>query len=256
MNGQTMRVIDALVFPGESLFRAGLPAHRLFAQLDRAGIDGAVLAPPRDPDYSMRNSNTRVAELIEQYPRMRRMLGRVDPNHRDARAEIDYCADELRVAGFYLDPREECFAIDSLRAAPTLEAIASRGLPVVVQAGVPWMSQALQIAAVAERHPELDLVMTNGGQLNISGLGQAEAFEAMERAPRLRILTSGVYRQDFIEGVIERFGAERVMFASAAPIFDPSYEVLRVLEARCSAADRAVIAGAAAESLFWGTHDD
>ena len=42
------------------------------------------------------------------------------------------------------------------------------------------------------------------------------------------IQTTGVYREDFLEGVVERFGAGRLLFASGFPRFDPRLELLRV----------------------------
>jgi predicted TIM-barrel fold metal-dependent hydrolase len=251
MTTTPIAVIDALVLPGPSLFGGGVPAGELLDSLDRLGVEGAVLAPPRDPDYSARAANDRIASIVREAPERRRQLARVDPNHRDAIVEIARCAEELGAAGYYLSPREECFQIDGHHVAAALEAIAGTGLPLVIEAGVPWVSEPLQILAVSERHPELDIVMTNGGQFNISGLGQADAFEALDRSARIRILTSGVYRQDFIEASIRRFGADRVLFGSAAPMFDPRYELLRVLGADCSDAERATVAGLAARALFW-----
>lgn len=239
-------IVDSLVFLGQRE-----SADHVFAALDRAGIDAAVLAPARDRDRSDRAANDRVAKLRQDAPDTRRQVGRVDPYAPDVLDEVARCVEVHGVAGFYLNPREESFTISGTDAAPTIAAIAAHGLPAIIETGTPWVSEPLQVATVAHRHPELDIVMTNGGQLNISGLGQAEAFAALEQAPRLRILTSGVYRQDFIETVITRFGAGRVLFASAAPVFTPEYEILRVLGAECSDNDRAMVAGEAARQLFW-----
>lgn len=244
-------IVDGLVFAGESLFGGGVAPEALFADLDRAGVQASVVAPSRDPDYSSSAANDRVAALVAEAPHTRRQLGRIDPNHRGALDEVARCVEVHGVAGFFLSPREEVFPIASARVASAIEGIADAGVPLVVESGVPWVSEPLQIAIVAERHPELDIVMTNGGQFNISGLGQADAFEALERSPRLHIHTSGVYRQDFVEGAIARFGAGRVLFASGAPEYTPAYELLRVLGANCSDSDRATVIGGAARRLFW-----
>jgi predicted TIM-barrel fold metal-dependent hydrolase len=72
------------------------------------------------------------------------------------------------------------------------------------------------------------VVATNGGQINISGLGQVDAELALAENANLVVQTTGVYREDFLEGVVRRFGPERLLYASGFPHFDPRLEVLRV----------------------------
>ena len=101
-------------------------------------------------------------------------------------------------------------------------------LPVIVAAGYPWLSEGLQVGELARRHPEVRIVATNGCQINISGLGQTDAELALEANPNLVVQTTGVYREDFLEGVSARFGPERLLYASGFPFFEPRLEVLRV----------------------------
>src|SRR5262249_13051165 len=97
-------------------------------------------------------------------------------------------------------------------------------------------------------------VATNGGQINISGLGQEDAFLALEACPNLLVQTSGVYREDFLEGVVERFGAERLLYASAYPQFEPRLELLRVRWAPTFGEQvQTAILGGNAERLLSGT---
>jgi predicted TIM-barrel fold metal-dependent hydrolase len=251
MMGDGANVIDGLAFSGESLFGRSQKPEELFAKLDAGSVDGVVLTPHRSPDYLIPPANDVIATIVSEDPRRRRQLGRIDPNHRDALAETRRCIEELEVAGFYLNPREEAFAINGRRAQRVFEVIAESGLPVVVETGVPWCSEPLQVADIASKYPSLPIVMTNGGQLNISGLGQAEAYTALDRCDNLAIQTTGVYRQDFLERCITLYGAHRVMFASLSPHFDLGYEMLRVLGASSSATDRAAVLGGTAKSLFW-----
>jgi uncharacterized protein len=124
---------------------------------------------------------------------------------------------------------------------------------VILATGYPFVSEALQVAELAHRHPETTFVATNGGQINISGLGQDDAFLALEACPNLYVQTSGVYREDFLEGVVERFGAERLVYASAWPWFDPRLELLRVRWAPNLGEDtRAAILGGNATRLLLG----
>jgi uncharacterized protein len=69
------------------------------------------------------------------------------------------------------------------------------------------------------------------------------------------VQTSGVYREDFLEGVVERFGAERLLYASAFPQFDPRLELLRVRWAPKLGDDarEAILGGNATRLLLGGT---
>lgn len=252
----SLPVVDSLAFVGESLFGPAQTPENLFAALDDAAIGSAVLAPQRPADYALSAANEAVAHLVAEAPERRRQLGRVDPNHRHSLEEIRRCVDEFEVSGFYLNPREEVFAINGSTARATLDAIAEAALPVVVETGVPWVSEALQVAEVAAQYPQIPFILTNGAQFNISGLGQEEAFMTLHECPNTYINTAGVYRQDFIENVVRLHGARRVLFASCSPAFQPSYEVLRALGASLSPTDRRALLHDSARALFWGERAD
>jgi predicted TIM-barrel fold metal-dependent hydrolase len=91
------------------------------------------------------------------------------------------------------------------------------------------VAEALQVADLARRFPAVKVVMTNGGQINISGLGQRNAWLALEALDNLFITTSGVYREDFLEEVVTNLGSHKLLFGSQAPIYDQDFELHRVL---------------------------
>jgi predicted TIM-barrel fold metal-dependent hydrolase len=59
-----------------------------------------------------------------------------------------------------------------------------------------------------------------------------------------------VYREDFLEGVVRRFGAERVLYASSFPLLDPRLEVRRVQWAAFSPEEAEALLGGNAASVF------
>jgi uncharacterized protein len=93
-------------------------------------------------------------------------------------------------------------------------------------------------------------VATNGLQLNISGLGQVDAELALAENDNLLIQTTGVYREDFIENVVRRFGPGRVLFASAYPALDPRLEIRRVQWANFDEHEQAAMLGDNATAVF------
>jgi predicted TIM-barrel fold metal-dependent hydrolase len=250
MHDQVPRVIDGLALVGESLFGEGQSPARLRAAMAAAQIDLSVVAAARPPGYHLRPANDLVADLQTTDPDHFVGLGRVDPNTADAAAEARRCLGDLGLLGLYLQPREEVFAINDPRVDEVVAVADAAGRPIVVASGHPWVSEAPQVADLAARFPDTIFVLTNGGQLNISGLGQLDALFALQSRPNLVLQTGGVYRQDFIEGVVRRFGADRMMFAGGGPQLDPSYEILRARLAHLADEEKTAVLGGTATRVF------
>lgn len=208
-------IVDSLVFPAEALIN----------RLDEAGIDKAILCPPKLRELPFSRANDLVARAVEKYPQ--RLVGfcRIDPTlGADAVREAERALGELGFRGLFLHPWEDTFRCSDRIVDPLCEL----GVPVLIAAGFPWVSEPLQIGELARRHPETTFVATNGAQINISGLGQQDAELAVASNPNLHLQTAGVYREDFIEGIAARYGSERLIYASAFPLMDPRLEIRRV----------------------------
>lgn len=89
----------------------------------------------------------------------------------------------------------------------------------------------------------------NGGQCNISGMMQFDVMLAPENS-NVVVQTGGRCREHFLEGVMQTSGADRLMYASAAPIFTTDYEIKRVEMAHFTEAERDAIFGGNAGRIF------
>ena len=116
--------------------------------------------------------------------------------------------------------------------------------------GYPWVSEAAQVGDLARRFPTVTLVMTHGGQINISGLGQADALGTLQRHANVYMETSGVYRQDFLEDVATQIGPERVLFGSNSPFMDMCLECARARWANLAEDSKMLILAGNAERVF------
>jgi predicted TIM-barrel fold metal-dependent hydrolase len=242
-------IVDSLVFLGESIFGHAVSEADLLAWLDELEVEVAIIAPLRPPGYHLGPANDRVAEAARAHPGRLVGLGRVDPNLGDAAAaEAERCLGELGLSGLFLHPWEETYRANN----PMVAEVLPDGVPIVVASGYPWLSEGLQVGELARRRPGAPVVATNGGQINISGLGQTDAELALAAQHNLVLQTSGVYREDFLEGVVERFGADRLLYASAYPFFDPRLELVRVRYAHFGDDARAAILAGNARRLFLG----
>ncbi len=242
-------IVDALVIAGPNRFRAGQELGHIIAAAEAMGLEGLIAAPGRPPDYHLGPANDHLFEAARatSFPVAR--LGRVDPLcGAEAVAEARRCMTDLGCTGLFLHPGEEAYPIR--QATSVLEVAAEHRVPVVVAAGLYALSEPLQIWELATAHPTVPIVMTSGGQINISGLGMVDAWLALQRAPNLHVMTNGEYRQDFIERLARDLDPARLLQGSFTPYFDMQYERSRVANARLDSAARSLVEGGNACRLF------
>lgn len=246
-------IIDAHVYLGESLYGGGLEADELIARIEAAGVSRAIAVPARPKGYHLGPANDAAAAAQRDYPQHLRCLARVDPNQGDAAAEeLERALCQLGLHGLFLHPWEELFRVNAPLVRPLMEVARSHGVPVMVATGFPFVSEGPQVADLARQFPDVQIVMTNGGQINLSGLGQTDAEIALATCPNLTVQTAGTYREDFIEGCVRRFGADRVLYASSCPLMEPRLEVRRVQWApNLTDEQRSLMLAGNAERLLW-----
>jgi predicted TIM-barrel fold metal-dependent hydrolase len=236
--------VDGLTMVGTSINGYRLGPEELVASMASNGIDKSVIAPVQPKSYHLGPENDAMVIAQARYPD--RFIGfcRVDPRHgEDAITELRRCVLRLGLKALLLHPMEEGYTINDPPAVRLVREAGSLGVPVIIAAGYPWVAHAQQIRSVAEQAEGSTIVMSHGGQINISGLAQADAFLAMQTCDNLCVGTNGVYRQDFLEECVEAFGSERVLFTSMAPVFDQGFELDRVRSIRMEESQRRSVLG-------------
>lgn len=242
-------MIDALMLLGENRFGPTLSVDDALVLADALELSAIVAAPARPMDYHLEPANEALAERAGQSDGRLAALGRVDPTDGDRAVRLaERCIRELGCAGLFLHPSEEAFAVRAAR--PVLEVADALGVPVVIATGFFSLSEPLQVAELAADFPAVPIVMTNGGQINISGLSMVDAWLALTTTSNLHVLTNGEYRQDFIERLATELDPGRVLFASFAPAFSAEFEVARIRSARLSDDARRTIEHENAQRLF------
>ena len=237
-------IVDGLTILGTSINGYRLKAEGLLASMDSNGIDKSVVVPVQPKTYRLEPQNEAVTVTQMRYPD--RFIGccRIDPRQgEDAVTELRRCVLQLGLKGLMLHPMEEGYTFTEDHVVRLVKEAGSLSVPVIVAAGYPWVAHALQIRSVAEQAEEATVIMSHGGQINISGLAQADAFLAMETCSNLYIGTNGVYRQDFLEECIDAFGPERVLFTSMAPVFNQGFELDRANSVKMEESARPLVLG-------------
>jgi predicted TIM-barrel fold metal-dependent hydrolase len=240
--------VDALVVAGENLFEPAVSLEQLVADSTASGIDTVIAAPGRPRTYALPPANDDLAATAEGLSGVWR-LARVDPRQgAEAVAEARRCLTELRCVGLFLHPGEENFDLADCHQLVSTAAALDR--PVVVVAGVPNLSEPLQLLELARGVPDARLVATNGGHVNISGLGLVDAWAALSRASNLYVVSNGVYRHDYLERVVHELGSNRLLFGSLAPVYDQLFELSRVRGLSLDAESRARVEDQNARRIF------
>jgi predicted TIM-barrel fold metal-dependent hydrolase len=241
--------VDSLALAGPNLFSPGsLDLRGLLADGAAHGIDGHVVAPGRPPSYALPAANDALAEAAGGLTGVSR-LGRVDPwQGADAVAEVRRCLDELGCSGIFLHPGEEAFPVRE--AVAVVAAAAERGAPVVVATGLYALSEPLQVLELAQAVPDAVVLMSSGGQINISGLSMVDAWAALMAADNLHVLTNGEYRQDYLERLVRELAPHRLLFASFAPYYERAFELRRVLSMDVGNEERELVLDGNARRIF------
>jgi predicted TIM-barrel fold metal-dependent hydrolase len=236
-------IVDACVLIGRSRFGGGLELAGAAAQAAELGVGTLVVAPALPPDRDLGAATDRLlaAKADAGLPVRLVVLARIDPWEPGA-AEAAERALAAGAAGLFLNPWEEHFRVNDHGLLDPVFAPLS-GRPVVVEAGWPWLAEPAQLADLAARHPEVPVLGTRGGHMNMSGLSGTTALRALRSAPNLHVLTSGVYRQDWLASVVAELGPERLCYGSLAPVLEPRMELLRPRALADPAARELVLAG-------------
>ncbi len=180
--GRGPLIVDSLTFVGESLFGPSTSATELLARLDEVGADRAIVCPAKPRGYDLGAANDAVAEAVALGDGRLTGVARVDPLlGDDACAELEQALGRLGLRGLFLHPWEETFRIADPCVVPIVETARRHSVPVIVAAGYPWLSEALQVGALALRFPDVTFVATNGLQLNISGLFRSTRSSPLRR---------------------------------------------------------------------------
>jgi predicted TIM-barrel fold metal-dependent hydrolase len=242
-------IVDGLAFLAPP---AGLGAHDAadcLRGMDRLGIGHALAAGVRRTGGE--SPNLAIAAAAAAHPGRFTALARISPWMAGWRDELARCAGDTAFAGLLLHPWEDGFPVHGPAGVEIIGAAAELGWPVTIAAGYPWVSEALQVGDVARQFPRTTFVLTNEGQLNMSGLGAADVALLLELAANVVLHTTGAYREDFLTSLISRFGPGRLMYASGFPRFSQEYELRRVEWADgVSAQAREHILGGTAQTVF------
>lgn len=243
-----------------------VPLELLTEYLDEHHVDRAVLVQPLYPG----EDNSYIAACTAAQPERLAAVCVVDPRAAAAPDRLEYWVRERGCRGLRLRPRvpAEGAVFGAASTFPLWERC--RALKVVVNVLMdPEHLRAL--AALAERFPEVPVVIDHMGHPDVTagvGAPDFQALLALARRPNVHVKITGHYyysRQphpfqdcwDYVRAVYDHFGAARLIWGSDFPhvLLKVGYRRSLHLPKRAfgflSDADRALAMGQNAARLYW-----
>jgi uncharacterized protein len=227
-------IFDANTSLGQSLYGPRATVEQLLDRMDAVGIDRSIVSSFTPRDLDLRRANHAVSEIVASNPRLVG-FARIDPRlGQKSIAELEACQRE-GFRGVKVDPLEQAFVINSDLVFDFFKECAAAKMPALIVSGYPCLSSPIQVGDLAERIPELTIIMAHGGQLAMHGLGIFDCLLVVKATERVFVETSGI-PETGTEGLIERsvleVSPDRVIFGSNSPVNDPAMELERVRVSR------------------------
>ncbi|MDL2318143.1 amidohydrolase [Eubacteriales bacterium OttesenSCG-928-A19] len=223
----------------------GNTVDALLRQMDAAGIDRALVwqQPPYFRDVEA--ANRYVYESARAHPDRLTPFGWADP-HFGIPASLDTirrCLEEYGMPGIKLNGAQNAFYIDDEAfAGPLIDAIDQAGAALALHIGADFyeFTHPFRAAKIAQRHPNLRMLIAHLGGAGVPDLGDA-CIEFAAQHPNMLLIGSAISYQKVLKA-IRALGPGRLCFGSDTPFAIPKVEVAAyraLLEDELSEADRA-----------------
>jgi len=224
-----------------------ITADELIAQMDRAGVDKALvwLKPPYDKNIEPENHA--IFEATRRYPARLLPFGWANPRLGDAatRATIQRGFEEYGFLGFKFNGAQDNYVIDSDAILPFVEFAATYKRPLAFHIGSDFFENThpYRLGNLAARFPETRFLMIHMGGAAVPSLDLA-AIETVARYPNITIIASAIPEIPILNA-LKQLGAERVCFGSDTPfrLMHVQLAMLRALMRDMDGAEQALVLG-------------
>ncbi len=213
-----MKIIDGHAHVGYTggWANVGITEDELIAQMDAYNIEKTALCN-EDNDITL--------GIMERHPG--RIIGCVYVNPMNP-ATVE-AMEEYFAKGFTavkLNPLRHAYCADSAALDPVLDLAAKHNVPVCIHSGHPPYSLPWQIGLLAERHPDVKIMMIHMGHGH--GVYIDAALKMARRYPNIYLEMSGMPMPSKIREAYETVGPDRIMFGTDAPFHHPTVEMQKV----------------------------
>ena len=213
-----------------SPFNVNFDVAALEAQMAEYNIEKTILCP------AGATLNSELLAAYRQIPEKIIPLYWINANlGQVAYDDLEHYLRDFGFAGVKMQPLFDAFTADAPAVDPIMEIAQKYAKPVFIHCGHPPFSLPWQIGLLAERHPQVPIVMVHMGHGH--GVHVDGSINMAKKYDNLFLEVSGMPMGCQIKNAYETVGKERVMFGIDSPFHHPSVEIQRVLSCGLSDAE-------------------
>ncbi len=206
----------------------GILVDELLRKMDKCGVDKSIIW--LQPPYMryIDEGNKYIYDSMKTHSDRLYGIGWVDP-HLGRQQSIDMikrCYEEYGLYGMKLNGAQNTFYIDSENLAmPLIDEIAKYNKPLALHIGADAYdtTHPFRLGKIADKYPELPILMVHMGGVSIPSLANAAIEIAAEHKNITLIGSASQYTA--ILRAIKTLGADRVCYGSDTPFFLMRVEV-------------------------------
>ena len=224
---------------------SALSDEEILEELARTGVERALFVHAWAKEYDPRIGNEQAAEWAAAHPNLTPAFVLL-PEHTDELPAGDALLGYLAAGGaqaVWLYPKPHGYGLGEAWCGAMFGTLAEAGVPVLIELDqTSWG----EIDGVLGKHPALNLIVCRTGYRITRW-----AYPLLARHAGLRIETSFFEQHLGIEAVVEKFGADRLVFGTGLPAYDSGGSITPILYAAIDDADKRRLATGNLESILW-----
>ena len=221
-------------------------ADGLIREMDRCGVRKAGLVDLMACGGEDELGNARAAEAVKRFPD--RLIGyaTVSPHNPDAGALLAKCLDDYGFLGLKFHCNLHACPLTSDRYTPHWEIAHARKLPILCHAKVEWD----ELDEILDRYHDAAFIHAHTGAAYKPEDGGRTVSMAETHDNYYMGLAGSAHADGALENLVDRIGADRVIYGSDGPLLDFGYEIGRVLGAGLEPDEQRLILHENAVRLF------
>jgi len=210
--------------------------HDLLAAWDRVGVEGGLAHHAWAWEWSPERGNAILLEEIASHNRIRPCFVALPHGTREIAPVLEFARTVRQARGAVrIFPAKHAWSTQEWCAGALFDALQTAQVPLLVDIReADWEA----IAGIVAAHPRLPVIV-----LETFYRIDRMVYPLMERHRNLHLEANTYGAFMGIEGIVERFGAERLVFGTAMPEFEAGGPMALVSYAEIRDEDKAKIAG-------------